>query len=269
MIIRLVKEEAEVPLGMPFFSGHSQQHPQWTKHTYTPEVSCVFTQQSATLRRAVATRKQRTTYFPAVSQQRAGHSPAGDFPEALKDEPIPMGKFTDEVVLLLSFKNETLQGGGGRVFSQKWGQGRLSREHADGKTQVPLYFVLPSLLCAHSSSGSVFQFPIILTFLYPLSILWFFPQPKPSPSSGFLLFPARTQYDCCVAHSRAWCSWMHPFTWSLSHSKNTSFHKVRWRVVWAHEVFHRLLVLAHTAFITRAIEQILMLSKVASHFIQP
>jgi len=82
-------------------------------------VSCVFTQQSATLRRAVATRKQRTTYFPAVSQQRAGHSPAGDFPEALKDEPIPMGKFTDEVVLLLSFNNETLQGVGGRVFSQK------------------------------------------------------------------------------------------------------------------------------------------------------
>lgn len=95
------------------------------------------------------------------------------------------------------------------------------------------------------------------------------PPTQPSPSSGFLLFPARTQYDCCVAHSRAWCSWMHPFTWSLSHSKNTSFHKVRWRVVWAHEVFHRLLVLAHTAFITRAIEQILMLSKVASHFIQP
>lgn len=82
-----------------------------------PEVSCVFTQQSATLRRAVAMRTQRTTCSPPVSQQRAGLSPAGAIPEALKDGPIPMGKFPDEVVLL-SFKKETLHGGGGRVFSQ-------------------------------------------------------------------------------------------------------------------------------------------------------
>lgn len=81
------------------------------------EVPCVFNQQSATLRRAVAMRTQRTTYFPAVSQQR-GLSPARAFPEALKDEPISMGKFTDEVVLLLSFKKETLYGEK-RVFSQK------------------------------------------------------------------------------------------------------------------------------------------------------
>lgn len=60
-------------------------------------------------------RTQRTTYFPAVSQQR-GLSPAGAFPEALKDGSIPNGKFPDEVVLLLSFKKETLYGEK-RVFS--------------------------------------------------------------------------------------------------------------------------------------------------------
>lgn len=48
------------------------------------EVPCVFNQQSTTLRRAVAMRTQRTTYFPAVSQQR-GLSPARAFPEALKE----------------------------------------------------------------------------------------------------------------------------------------------------------------------------------------
>lgn len=180
-------------------------------------------------------RTQRTTYFPAVSQQR-GLSPARACPEALKHEPISMGKFTDEVVLLLSFKKETLNGEK-RVFSQKWGIRWSSREHAEGTNQVPLCFVHSSLLCTHSFSVSVFQFPIILTFLYSLNILWFFLQPKPSPSSEFLFFPAGTQYDCCVPHSRAWSCWLHPFTWSLSPSKNTSFHKVRWRVLWPNGIF--------------------------------
>ena len=71
-----------------------------------------------------------------------------------------------------------------------------------GSAQVPLCFVLPSLFCAGSSCVSGFHFCKIVSVLPILSTVWFLLHHKPSFSSGFLPFPAGTQHNWCVPHTR-------------------------------------------------------------------
>ena len=102
-----------------------------------------------------------------------------------------------------------------RVSPQKWGTERNSRDTAAGRAQVPLCFDPPSLLCGGPSSVSSFHFPRpILTFLPSLSTLQFFLNPKPSPSSEFLLFPAGSQYEWFLPHWTQLSFWPHLFPWT-------------------------------------------------------
>lgn len=155
MAIRLVKEEAEEQLGLSFFcSGHSRWHPHWTKHTYTPGESPAFTHQAASVRRAAERRHRRQpTLLLCLSRGQ----------ECPQQEPGPEGlrmfqdnsKCHEEAVFLLSIKKETSPGAEQSLPPEMRYRESVQRQAA-GTSQVPLCFVLQSLLCARSCSVSGF-----------------------------------------------------------------------------------------------------------------
>lgn len=111
------------------------------------------------------------------------------------------------------------------------------------KAQVHLYFVLYSLFYTVSSTLFSFHFPQIVFFLCSVSILWFLLYPKTPFSSVLFCFPAGTQYHCCISHSTDLSCWPHSINWIISTRKYNSFHKMRSRVLWTHEIFQGVQVL--------------------------
>lgn len=70
-----------------------------------------------------------------------------------------------------------------------------------------------------------------------LSTVWFFLHHNSSPSSRFLLFRTRTQYDWCVPQTSELSCWPHAFTGTVSPPKGNGSHKVRSRGLWIHAIF--------------------------------
>ena len=105
------------------------------------------------------------------------------------------GECHQDAVLLHSIKKNT-SAGAEQSLSPEMRHREKFQRHSSRQGPGTFVFVLPSLLCVGPSSVSSFYFPHpILTFLPSLSNLQFFLNPKPSPSSEFLLFPAGSQYE--------------------------------------------------------------------------
>lgn len=159
------------------------------------------------------------------------------------------GKFPDEP-LSWNTSRKKLHKRQDRDSPKKEGIRIACREQGPGTAQVPWCFVLPSWLCAGSSSIYHFHFLKIGTILLSVSTVWFFLYAKGYPCSGFLLFPSGTQCDWCVPYSTK-LSLADPILSPELHYplKGNSSHKVRNRGIWALVIFQGITVLAHVEII--------------------
>lgn len=193
-------------------------------------------------------RTEKTTYSPSVLQKSARYSPAGVRAEALRDGRRNGG---NSLMNLCHGIHQERNFTRGRTDSpQKEGIRIACREQGPGTAQVPWCFVLPSWLCAGSSSIYHFHFLKIGTILLSVSTVWFFLYAKGYPCSGFLLFPSGTQCDWCVPYSTK-LSLADPILSPELHYplKGNSSHKVRNRGIWALVIFQGITVLAHVEII--------------------
>ena len=134
-----------------------------------PGLSPTFTQKEALVRIEAGMRAPKTTNSPTMPQQRANLCEAVPRLRYFIGQTKKIGNAIRKLCCFPSENQPPL--GQNRVCPQKQGTERVFIEKAAGTDKVHLCLVLPSLLCAGSSSVSPFRFPKIVSFSHSVSTL--------------------------------------------------------------------------------------------------